>query len=162
MSGGTIPGDNTRGAVYRWKYGSYTNNGNNNRYARRQFREPTAASRLDLERFVKRFYQQILNRDAEEAGLNYWVSSLSSGQRAGADLAVGFIFSQEFTNRNTSNDIYLTILYKAFFDREPDAGGWSTWLQGLNSGASRLTVLNGFIYLEEFANLTKRYNIKAF
>jgi hypothetical protein len=31
--------------------------------------------------------------------------------------------SQEFTGKNTSNKDFLVVLYRAFFNREPDANG---------------------------------------
>jgi hypothetical protein len=112
--------------------------------------------------FVTRFYQQCLNREPEQPGLNNWVSALENGSLTGADVANGFIFSQEFINRNTSNANFVTILYKAFFDREPDTGGYNGWLIHLNSGASRQSALNGFIYSQEFENLCNKYGIAPY
>ena len=77
-------------------------------------------------------------------------------------MAEGFIYSTEFMNKNTSNSEYLLILYKAFFDRDPDQGGWDIWLAELNAGKDRGEVLDGFIYSQEFANLCDKYGIKAY
>jgi hypothetical protein len=70
--------------------------------------------------------------------------------------------SAEFINRNTSNEDFITILYRAFFDREPDTGGYYDWLNQLNSGKSRQNVLNGFIYSTEFENLCNSYGISPY
>ena len=109
--------------------------------------------------FVSRMYTVALGREAEEAGLNDWVWQLRTGTNDGAGLAHGFIESTEFTNKNLSNEDYLTVLYHTFFDRDPDEGGFGSWLSQLNSGASRRHVLAGFVNSQEFTNLCDRYGI---
>jgi Domain of unknown function (DUF4214)/Putative binding domain, N-terminal len=121
-----------------------------------------AAFSADLVRdFVSRFYEVVLGRTAETAGLDYWTSSLIDGTRAGADVAWGFVFSQEFMNQQLDNTSYLNVLYSAFFNRQPDSGGHSYWLGKLNTGETRQNVLNGFIYSQEFSNLCQAYSIMA-
>ena len=117
---------------------------------------------LSITEFVSRFYQLCLDRDPDQNGLDDWTNSLLSGERTGADVAMGFIFSQEFTNRNVSNEDYLDILYRAFFDREPDTEGFNNWLDQLIATEDRAGVLNGFIYSQEFANLCDAYAIVPF
>ena len=109
--------------------------------------------------FVTRFYQQCLGREPDAPGLEGWVNALITGTLCGADVANGFIFSQEFINRNTSNETFVTILYRAFFGREPDTNGYNGWVNYLYSGATRQDVLNGFIYSQEFNNLCANYGI---
>jgi hypothetical protein len=112
--------------------------------------------------FVTRFYEQCLGRSPDQTGLNGWVSDLASWSRTGADVAQGFVFSQEFINQDTNDQEYLTVLYTAFFNRAPDAGGLSGWLNQMQNGASRAAVLEGFIYAQEFINLCNNYGIIAF
>jgi hypothetical protein len=87
------------------------------------------------------------------------VDSLKDGSRTGSDVAYGFVFSQEFLNQNIANEHYLDILYHAFFDRDPDSGGYNYWLAKLIAGESREEVLNGYIFAQEFANLCDAYGI---
>lgn len=118
-------------------------------------------SASDVSAFVRRFYQQCLDREPDETGLNGWVIELNSGTKTGADVANGFVFSEEFTALNTTNEEYLTVLYQAFFNRDPDPGGYSGWLALLNSGTPRQAILNGFTGSPEFANLCNSYGIIA-
>ena len=74
-------------------------------------------------------------------------------------MAHGFIDSVEFINKYTNNDEYLTILYKAFFNRDPDQAGWNVWLGELNADKDRGEVLDGFLYSQEFINLCEDYEI---
>jgi hypothetical protein len=123
---------------------------------------PYMSQRERVEAFVARFYQQCLARQPDAPGLAAWTDSLLRGAQTGADVARGFIFSTEFINRNTSNAQFLTIMYRAFFAREPDSGGYNAWLNALNGGTSRADVLNGFTHSTEFANLCRLYGIRPF
>ncbi len=125
------------------------------------FASSLVANNSKTQDFVERFYVSILDRQGDEAGIKYWVDELSSGKKSGADIAKGFIHSAEFTNRNTTDEEYVNILYKAFFNREADKSGFQNWVDRLSSGASRDEVLEGFLYSSEFNNLSKEYCINA-
>ena len=114
-----------------------------------------------IEDFVQRFYQVILGREADPTGFSTWTNDLSTGKSTGADIARGFIGSQEFNETPRTNTEYVTVLYKAFFNRVPDANGLTGWVNNLNNGVSRDSVLNGFLYSKEFANLSQSYGIIA-
>ncbi len=116
-------------------------------------------SNTDVNNFIKRFYKEILVRDAEAAGLNYWTDELVTGIAAGSDIARSFIFSKEFIDRNLSDADYVAILYSAFFDRVPDSAGFDEWMRQLNSGVSRYDISNGFLYSNEFEVLCRSYGI---
>ncbi|MBM3702544.1 MAG: DUF4214 domain-containing protein [Actinobacteria bacterium] len=109
--------------------------------------------------FVTRMYQQTLNRQPDPQGLASWVNGLKSGELSGANVARNFIFSQEFTNKNLSNEQFLNVMYKAFFNRAPDPGGYNGWLAKLESGKSREYVLARFVNSQEFNNLCQEYEI---
>jgi hypothetical protein len=111
--------------------------------------------------FVNRFYQVVLGRSADSAGLNYWTENLKNGTMAGADVAREFILSDEFINRALDNAAYVQVLYAAFFDREPDQSGYSHWINSLNNGVNRSEVLNSFISSQEFIDLCQAYGIRA-
>jgi hypothetical protein len=94
-----------------------------------------------IEAFVTRFYQLCLDRDPDATGLDGWTNDLLNQIQTGADVANGFIYGQEFIDKNTTNNEYLIILYKAFFNRDPDQAGWDVWLAELSSGKDR-----GYVY----------------
>ena len=120
-----------------------------------------ADSRSDIQAFVTRFYNLCLERDPDSFGLETWTNELISGRKSGADVAYGFVFSAEFTAKNVSNEEYVKIMYKAFFNREPDNFGYNHWFGALGSGSSRYSILAGFINSEEFRNLCDAYNINS-
>jgi len=112
-----------------------------------------------IKNFVTRFYQQCLDRNPDPLGLEGWSNALFYHDLTGADVARGFIYSPEFIEKNTTNEEYLTILYKAFFNRNPDPAGFNGWLAVLNDGTDRGYVLDGFIYSIEFYELCEDYGI---
>lgn len=115
-----------------------------------------------VQSFVTRFYNECLNREPDQGGLNGWVDALKNGWVNGSDLAEGFIFSPEFINRGISDEEFLTILYRAFFNRQPDSVGFNGWLSALQSGTSRSSVLEGFVYSDEFSRLCSQYGITPY
>ena len=122
----------------------------------------TKSIREAVEDFVTRFYQLCLDRSPDPAGLDGWTNNLLNQIQTGADVAHGFIDSKEFIEKNTSNQDYLTILYKAFFNRDPDPAGFNTWLSELNAGKDRGYLLDGFLYSKEFAELCQAYGINPY
>lgn len=109
--------------------------------------------------FVTRFYQLCLSRQPDAAGLLNWTSKLTAHTATGSDVGYGFVFSSEFTSRNVSNDEYVRILYRAFFDREADPTGQAMWKGLLDGGCSRYYVLSGFTNSQEFQAFCDRYSI---
>jgi hypothetical protein len=148
LNSGTSREDVLKGFIYSqefidlcWKYGILPN--------------PVAA-------FVSRFYRQCLDRRPERAGLDDWTNALLDQVITGADVAREFINSTEFKAKNTTNEEYLDILYRAFFNREPDPAGWDFWLAELNTGKDRGYVLDGFLGSQEFSKLCETYGITPY
>ena len=113
-----------------------------------------------IREFVGRIYEFVLDREPEQEGVDYWTDELYYFRRSGAEVAQGFIFSDEFINRRTTDQQFVTILYKTFFGREPDEAGMDYWLGQLNSGSmDRMAVANGFIYSREWAVTCAEYKI---
>lgn len=118
-----------------------------------------AAPADEIRAFVSRMYTVALNRDAEEKGLEDWSLQLERKQIDGAGIANGFIMSDEFKNKELSDQDYVKTLYRTFFDREPDTNGYNSWIAALKKGADRGYVLAGFTDSEEFSNLCESFGI---
>ena len=124
--------------------------------------------------FFKRNYQEVFNRQAETNGLNYWVNRVKTGQEhIGSAYSSGFFHSNEFLgfrvvkdnvlydgvkNKYTSNEEFITKLYKALFNRTPKERGYYEWVEKLKSGqCTRDQIISGFTASEEFSNLIRDY-----
>lgn len=111
--------------------------------------------------FVERLYTLTLGRTSEPAGKAYWINRVTAGQVSGSELAAGFVFSDEYKKKNTSNADYAEMLYKTILNRNSDADGKTYWIKNLENGVSRKGVFAGFTNSTEFRNLCKSYGINA-
>ncbi len=123
--------------------------------------EPGGRDRnLSLAMFVGRLYTKALGRGYDETGMDAWCEAIGTGQGTIDQVSTnGFFHSEEFINKNLSNEDYVTVLYHTFFDREPDASGKAAWVKALNEGASRDQVLWGFANSVEFAQLKASFGL---
>lgn len=111
--------------------------------------------------FVDRLFRVALNRAPDDEGKLNWVNTLSNGLETGGAAARFFCLGQEMTNRNLSNEDYVEILYNLFFGRQSDAVGKADWVGRLNAGATRESILDGFINSVEWANICFSYGIES-
>ena len=112
-----------------------------------------------LEGFVTRLYRLTLDREPDPGGLEYWVQELQQGSKTGADVSFHFIFSGEFLEKNLTASEFLKIMYSAFFDREPDEGGFNYWMDTMGKGYGRKYILAQFVNSNEFAGICSTYGI---
>ncbi len=110
--------------------------------------------------FVTRMYSSILGRSADSIGLNHWTSLLNQQKITGAELARSFVFSQEVLAKNLSNEAFVELMYQGILGRSADSVGKANWIAQLAAGKSRMDVLRGFVYSQEYVNLCARYGIE--
>jgi len=111
--------------------------------------------------FVERCYTVTLDRGSDPDGFADWKGQLLNGKAVGVHVAYGFLFSKEYTQKNKSNEDYVTDLYMLFMGREPDEAGFNDWVGQLNDGKSRVEVFAGFANSIEFYNICDEYGITA-
>ena len=118
------------------------------------------ASIAPIEKFVERLYKLCLERNADQAGLYGWVGNLKNGNMNGAQMANSFFFSDEFINKNVSNEKYVELLYNTLMGRHADADGKAGWVSQLQGGhMDRRAVMKAFIESAEFTDICANYNI---
>jgi hypothetical protein len=79
--------------------------------------------------FVGQAYRDILGREAEPAGLQYWVGRIDQGD-GHAQIALGIEGSQEYQARLVQD------AYDSFLQRAAEPAGEQAWLQFLAAGGS--------------------------
>jgi hypothetical protein len=100
--------------------------------------------------FVTRLYQQVLGRAPDAAGLQGFLAQIQQF-RSVVPTVVAFFRSPEFLSRNTSNEQFITILYRTFLNREPDPSGFSAFLTELQAGRlTRDNLVDVFLDSAEF------------
>ncbi len=98
--------------------------------------------------FVRDLYTAALGRDADEAGLNAWVSQLFNGASR-ADVAKGIVGSEEAGNK--ANSDFIDSLYQSALGRDADDAGKAAWAAQLEAGASQADVALGIVGSPEAA-----------
>jgi hypothetical protein len=99
--------------------------------------------------FVISLYVRILGRGPDQAGLQGFVAQLQA-TRTVLPTVQGFLASPEFLARNTSNTEFVTLLYRVFLNRVPDAGGLMGWVLALSGGMTRDQLVAQFAASPEF------------
>lgn len=122
--------------------------------------QSTLQDKTGTEGFVYRLYNVAMGREADDWGFNDWNTQLKNKEKTAAEVARGFIFSEEFKNFNYNNVQYVKILYRTMFGREADEGGLNGWVSDLENGMSREYVYRGFAESAEFTNLCGNYGVE--
>jgi len=135
-------------------------------HARFEFGGQQAAVVRNTGNFVEESISGTLDRQANYAEWQDWTNKLTNAQAQGQDRMLAdtraymrsLFYSEEYLNRNTSDETYVTGLYHAYLLREPDPDGYNAWLNALKNWRiqgldGRERTLEGFEYSGEFANL---------
>lgn len=110
--------------------------------------------------FVIRCYEKILGRSYDQEGLDGWSSQLLGNYLSPAEVAAkGFFNSEEFEKKGVSDELYVTMLYRTFMNREPDKNGFDGWVSELASGMSRSYILHEFAVSQEFTDICASYGM---
>jgi len=118
------------------------------------------ASDAPVEKFVNRFYQLCLQRDADSTGLYGWVNNLKAGTMDGAAISKAFFFSQEMNDRGLNDSDFVELLYTTMMGRASDSEGKGGWLAQLANGSmTRMDILAAFVTSPEFTGICDNYGI---
>ena len=115
-----------------------------------------------IENFVIYLYSYTLDRNPDRPGFTYWYDKIVQEGMTGEDVAYGFVFSQEMTDRNLTNEQFITILYNTFLGRAPDADGFAYWLDKMANGMTKIDVYHGFSRSAEFTALCTNAGMTAY
>ena len=116
-------------------------------------------NREDVRKFVERMYTICLGRTADTAGVNYWTDTLMNKEKTAAEVGYGFVFSDEYKNKNTKDDAFVEMLYNVFMNRKSDKEGKNYWVGLLEKGYSRRYVYRKFAHSEEYTKICQSYKI---
>lgn len=97
-------------------------------------------------------YVDVLNRQGEIAGLEFWAAAVKNGVTLG-EIALHFINSaegqkqQQVLNGVATHDV--EIVYEALFNRHSDEAGLAFWVGAMDQGATLTQVVDGFMHSAE-------------
>lgn len=106
---------------------------------------------------ILRLYKAYFLRAPDAKGHGHWAEQYASGTMSLASISQFFSQSKEFQTRygSLSNPQFTALIYKNVLARTPDQTGSSYWVQRLNQGASRGSMMIGFSESPEFQRATK-------
>ena len=107
--------------------------------------------KLDNPSFVNRVYNNVLGRNADPGGLQYWTEQLHSGAMNRGQVMLAFSESPEFRGTSAS-EVFVTMIYVGMLRRAADNAGFMFWVNQLDQGASGLTLIQGFLDSQEYKN----------
>jgi len=114
----------------------------------------------NINNFVTRLYNSLLERAPEEGGLIYWTNVLIDKKATGAETAVYFLNSKEMKSKKLTDTEYVNLLYASFLGRTGESEGVAYWLKVLAEyGFSRTFVAAAFVHSPEFGALCTQYGI---
>lgn len=119
----------------------------------------TVRKYTEIEEYVSRLYTRALGREAEPAGMKYWVQEIRSKRRTPVQVAECFFFVPEFTDKKLNNTEFVKILYRAFMGREYDKPGLDYWVARLDRGESRKTIVKTFAGCPEFQKIIRGFGL---
>lgn len=112
-----------------------------------------------LTAFIERFYNLVLERSADQEGLAFWKNELKKRSESAESIAKAFFFSDEFVEKNYTDEEFITILYRTLLNREPDDRGMEYWLIQMSNGTTKENLIDDFLFSEEFHNIQANYGI---
>jgi hypothetical protein len=112
----------------------------------------------DTTEFVKQQYRDFLNREAEPAGLQYWVNIIDSGAMTRAQVIESFFWSEEFG----ATIAPIVRLYFAYFLRVPDYEGLMYRIDQFSNGQSLEATSDAFAASPEFQQTYGALSNEAF
>lgn len=99
--------------------------------------------------FVELVYRNVLGREAEPGGRQFWIDELTTGRRTRGNVMNAFAQSPEYIQK-TSAEVMVTTCYAGMLRRQPDPSGFAYWVSQVNAGASLGNLLNSFIASPEY------------
>jgi hypothetical protein len=111
---------------------------------------------------ITHYYQSLLRRAPDAPGQQYWEDETVRIRAHGASvnealfaLSSTFLNSPEYAGFGRDDAGFVADLYRAFFDRVPDAGGLAYWTGQVAQGMPRDVVYVSFLFSPEFDAFTR-------
>ncbi len=110
--------------------------------------------------YIQKIYNIVLGRRADINGLNSWTGEMINNGKTAATVLAGFLNSEEFRKKNTSNEEYAAILFRMCRGIEPEEKELKEFVEStLAKGHTREAVLRKFVRSDEFGKYCDEHKI---
>jgi len=106
--------------------------------------------------WIASLYGQVLGRQAEVTGFQYWAEQYAQGKSIG-EIGLWMLYSAEYNSTEDtqfsalSSADQIALLYQHFLGREAESGGHAYWVNQAENGVAIHEIANAFITSEEMA-----------
>jgi hypothetical protein len=100
--------------------------------------------------FVNKLYRDMLHREPDQLGLEYWIGVLGNGALTRAEVILAFCDCPEYGTANSEQKLTYQ-LYIGLLGRMPDSEGYAYWVNQLQTGTPRENVIDAFLSCPEYA-----------
>jgi hypothetical protein len=97
---------------------------------------------------IESYYQDMLHRPSDAGGKAFWVNAMVSGAGE-VEVLDRFLTSAEYSQTHATDAAFVDGLYNDLLGRQPDANGRADWLLALQQGATRHSIMDGFLFSTE-------------
>ncbi|MDR3642430.1 MAG: DUF4214 domain-containing protein [Candidatus Doudnabacteria bacterium] len=100
--------------------------------------------------FLQDVYTVLYNRQPDSSGQAFWINYLTSSTANFTTFYENMFNQAEYTGKNKTNQQFLTDAFRVILYRSPDSGGQAFWLNALNTGTSKNTLISNLVSSAEF------------
>lgn len=105
-------------------------------------------------------YGKYLDRAPDVDGNKYWLNKYDSGM-AITEIGQNFIMSEEFLYQHINSSDFLDSLYHDILGRTSDSSGLQYWSSSLQSGMTRIEVVDNFFLSSEYVSISSQSQISS-
>jgi len=105
--------------------------------------------------FTIRLYKEILGRNPVDEEVNGWAKFIENTKDI-SSVVYAFFNSEEFRNKKLTDEQFIRSAYRSILGRDPDLGGFDSFIAYLGSGGNRDSVIAIFLSSQEFSNITNK------
>lgn len=111
---------------------------------------PTSVHEIEAGEWLRQVYLHLLDREPDESGKTHWLDMMTLRKMSAAGVATSIASSAEFNSKPYTNGEFIDRCYWALLGRQYDVGGYTTFINHLNSGKSRAWVFASICNSAEF------------
>jgi hypothetical protein len=105
---------------------------------------------LDDEQFVRRVYRNVLDRDPDASGLEFWTGQLERGDRNRGQVMTGFSESDEY-GRRTWAQVASIVVHETLLGRAPNSAEYAKWRDSFAASGSVAGRVSEILHSPEYA-----------
>ena len=104
---------------------------------------------LNNDQYIHLVYQNVLGRAPDPGGYDFYKTRLDNGSMTRGQMMLGFSESPEFQQLK-SDEVFVVSVYVGMLKRTPEQSGLDFYIDLLEGGTPRRTVISGFLNAPEY------------